>query len=277
MFRHRRTHPGPTVSSVDRYALVENGAFSWVDENRQRLPERSLFIKLRKGKGGRGAERWIYREGVFSGSDRRSLNAEQLTDHLIEASYGGPLLVQENLVNHPALSGLSAGALSTLQFKSIINERGYPENVFTKLRMSQDPKSVVDNIHRGGLGAPVDSATGELGRATDNGTLARTGWLDRHPVTGAQILGHKVPFWHEAVELALSAHRALDEALVVGWDVAFTEDGPRLIEGNKSPGVELDQKLSVPWGNERFGQLLAYHLAAMADGGENRAKTTDLK
>ena len=69
----------------------------------------------------------------------------------------------------------------------------------------------------------------------------------------------------------------MDEAFVVGWDIAFTEDGPRLIEGNKSPGVELDQKLSFPWGNERFGQLLAYHLAAMADGGENRAKTTNLK
>ena len=248
------------LPTVEIHGVAEKGGLAWFDEGRRQLPDRSLFIKPQRGKGGRNAEKWIYRDGRYSGRANRSLTADELADHVIALGVIKPRLIQEYLVNHPALLEITAGALSTLRMYTFWDERGNAEHVFTMLRMAQDPQSPVDNIHRGGLGASVDPATGELGQATDTGTLGRTGWLDRHPTTGAQISGRKVPFWPEAVDLALSAHRKLQGALVVGWDVAITPEGPKLVEGNKSPGVIIDQRLNGPWGNERFGELLVYHL-----------------
>jgi hypothetical protein len=39
------------------------------------------------------------------------------------------------------------------------------------------------------------------------------------------------------------------------------ENRPRLVEGNKGPDLDLTQRSHVePFGNARFGQLLAYNL-----------------
>lgn len=45
-----------------------------------------------------------------------------------------------------------------------------------------------------------------------------------------------VPGVREAVELALAAHRTLPRIYTIGWDVAVTEDGPIIIEGNADYG-----------------------------------------
>jgi hypothetical protein len=48
---------------------------------------------------------------------------------------------------------------------------------------------------------------------------------------------------------------------VIGWDIAILDEGPRLIEGNKGPDVDLIQRpLRGPIGSGRFGALLAYNL-----------------
>jgi hypothetical protein len=262
------------LPTAEIFGVAENGRISWFDESRDRLPDESLFVKLRNGKGGRGAERWTYENGVYSEIDGRRLDSDQMTTHLIEASLSSPRLIQKNLVNHPALGALTAGALSTLRMYTVLDEEGRPELIHTKLRMSRDPQSAVDNIHRGGLGARVDGATGRLECATNNERMARLGWLEHHPVSGARILGHQVPFWRESVDLALAAHSALNEAFVVGWDIGVTGDGPRLIEGNKSPDFEIDQRLTFPWGNERFGELLAFHIRAVVQDQFGPDRTT---
>lgn len=252
------------LRTVHVYALAEDAALSWTDPHQQRIPERSLFIKPRNSNGGSGAERWLFRDGHYVGKDGCSLDSQAFTRHLAELSRANSYLIQECLDNHPELAQLTAGALSTLRMYTFVNERGGMEHIFSMFKMSQDPECVVDNIHRGGLAARVDPVTGELGRATDAGKLARTGWLDRHPVTGAQITGFRLAFWQQALDMALLAHQKLPEAYVIGWDVAITADGPCIVEGNKAPDIEIEQRLDGPWGNERFGQCLAYHLEQVA-------------
>jgi hypothetical protein len=123
---------------------------------------------------------------------------------------------------------------------------------------------VVDNFHAGGILAKVDLRTGVLGRATD-GAMALgpgTGWCERHPQTGGQILGRRLPFWPEVLDLARRAHAtAFSDHVLIGWDIAILDDGPRLVEGNKGPDLDLVQRShGEPLGNARFGQLLAYNL-----------------
>ena len=245
-------------------ASVENGAFSYAKADRAALPAINLFVKPRTENGGTGAERWLYNKQKYRGSGKLLLDSGELSDHLAALSRRQPYLIQECLQNHHGLQDLSAGALSTLRIYTCWNEKGEVEHLFTMLRMSQDARSVVDNVCHGGLAARVDPATGTLGLATDGATLARTRWLEAHPFTGAVIAGHHVPFWSEALNLAIAAHRQLKDPIFIGWDIAITEDGPVIVEGNKSPDIEIEQRLSGPWGNQRFGQLLVYHLKTAA-------------
>jgi hypothetical protein len=80
--------------------------------------------------------------------------------------------------------------------------------------------------------------------------------------------------WKEVIDLVLQAHAAFADQIVVGWDVAVLEYGPRLIEGNKSPDLDIIQRThGEPIGNSRFGVLLAHHLRrALSDEVQDRTE-----
>jgi hypothetical protein len=243
-------------------AFISNGVFEWAEAGKPGLPPADLFVKPSKENGGDGTERWIFAGGRYREGKGRVLGEEELIRHLAKRSLRRPFLLQHCLVNHADLRDLTAGALSTLRIYTMLDEKGEAEHIFTMLRMSQDSRRIVDNVCAGGIAAEVDPSTGMLGLATDGGMLARIGWRDHHPFTGARLAGRIIPFWPEALELALSAHRALNSAIMVGWDIAVTQLGPVIVEGNKAPDIDIEQRLSGPWGNRRFGRLLVHHLKA---------------
>ena len=50
-----------------------------------------------------------------------------------------------------------------------------------------------------------------------------------------------VSCWQELLEIALKGSMAFRELGTIGWDIALTEDGPCLIEGNARYGSDLHQ------------------------------------
>ena len=63
----------------------------------------------------------------------------------------------------------------------------------------------------------------------------------KHPMTNTDIVGFKVPKYKEAVKLALKASKVVKESRYVGWDIAITDKGPVIIEGNEYPGHDIYQ------------------------------------
>ena len=59
----------------------------------------------------------------------------------------------------------------------------------------------------------------------------------KHPISGEKIVGFKVPMFKEAVELVKECSKIVPEIAYVGWDVAISEEGPVIVEGNCFPGV----------------------------------------
>lgn len=53
-----------------------------------------------------------------------------------------------------------------------------------------------------------------------------------HPDTGFIAKGFKVPYWKEVLELTARAAAVVPQVGYIGWDVAISENGPVLIEGN---------------------------------------------
>jgi hypothetical protein len=168
---------------------------------------------------------------------------------------------------HPSVARLTAGALPTARIVTCLNEQGEPEVTVSVFRMSIGTNRTVDNMHAGGIAAAPDIASGRLSRASDLGTDARLGWMSDHPDTGEAIEGRVVPCWEEAKSLAIRAHHAFSDRVVVGWDVAILEDGPILVEGNGNPDMDIIQRF-MPVGvrRHRLGDLVAWHVKQRLSG-----------
>jgi hypothetical protein len=232
-----------------------------------RLPEADLFVKRRKGRGGHGAASWTY----LGGSRYRSHAGEERTGtellaQLAEQSKEQPLLVQHCLRNHPELADITVGALATARMMTVLDEKREPEFTHAVFRTAVKRNSPVDNFHLGGIAAPVDARSGELGRAVGGGlrgvsSYSDLGSSDTHPLTGVRISGRRLPFWEEAIEIVTRAHRSFPGMAIVGWDVGFTQDGPVLIEGNSAPDLDIIQRChQIPLGETRLAAALAFHV-----------------
>jgi hypothetical protein len=255
------------LPAIPIFLQIEDGKIVQGASDEPLLPRRDLFCKLVRGTGGNGAERWAY-----LGDDRYQdihgniLSEGELIEHLRALSLARRkgYIVQPRLVNHDEIADLSNGSLTTVRVMTCRNENGEYEVTNAAFRMAQGKTSVVDNFHAGGILARIDLSTGELGRATD-GAMALgpgTGWCERHPDTGGQILGRKLPLWGEVLDLARRAHAtAFSDQVVIGWDIGILGHGPRLVEGNKGPDLDLVQRSHAePLGNSRLGELMVYNM-----------------
>jgi D-alanine-D-alanine ligase-like ATP-grasp enzyme len=68
--------------------------------------------------------------------------------------------------------------------------------------------------------------------------------------------------------LAVKAHSTFPGRTIIGWDIAITEHGPLIIEGNRGPDMDLMQRfMDVGFCQDhRFGELIAHHLQARGYG-----------
>jgi hypothetical protein len=250
----------PVVLTVDNGSVIfRNGSAE--------PPRHDLFVKPNHGKGGRGAEWWRYRpSGHYESARGKTLAAAELLRYVQQLPFPEGVLVQPRRVNHPDLADVNNGALATVRIVTCRNERDQFEATNAVLRMAQGSNHVVDNFHAGGLAAKVDLRTGALGRATDLGVRPTAGWRDTHPDSGARIVGRVLPHWNDTVALAVRAHAAFADRIVIGWDIGIMPDGPELVEGNGGPDLDIIQRTHrEPLGNARLGQLLAFHLRRRRD------------
>jgi len=230
------------------------------------LPAADLFSKPSNWHGGHGAERWVYRDdGTYIGSAGRAHTAAALIDELANLSrdIDRPVLLQRALRNAAREAQFSPGALCTARLTTIRQPHAAPELLFAVYRMPADAVASVDNFGAGGFAAPIDVATGRLGRANRKELRLTPVPVAIHPATGAPIEGHRLSHWAEAVRLVLRAHEAItwQGVPIVGWDVALLEDGPVLVEGNNVPCSTLAQMaLEIPLADTRLPACLNAHL-----------------
>ena len=247
------------VRTLPVLAACERGEVCDESGRLTQLPAVDLFCKPTCGRGGEGAERWdhvapdLYRNGAGV-----ALSTAALLAHLRKRSLERPYLLQPRARNHAATRDLSNGALATVRLLTCRSERGGHEATDAVFRMAVGANTVVDNFHAGGIAAAIDMATGTLGPATDMGLRPERGWCEVHPDTGARIAGRTLPYWPETLALAVRAHGAFPDRVIIGWDIAILDDGPCVIEGNGAPDLDIHQRCSgEPLGARRLGALLA--------------------
>lgn len=175
----------------------------------------------------------------FGGHGVRKITAEEVTDY--PALYGeltasGSVLIEQQIVQHQALNRLNPSCINTLRMVTLVKD-GKAHLMYTLIRVG-DGTRVVDNISSGGMYAPV----WEDGKIAKPAFCDATGlYYDRHPATGTDFVGFAIPYYSQAVELVERAALVVEQVKYVGWDVAISEDGPVLVEGNVIPGYDMCQ------------------------------------
>ena len=149
------------------------------------------------------------------------------------------IFLEELVKQHPDMNKLCSKSVNTMRIMTF-NDNGNPRIIWMGLRVGNGINSI-DNFHAQGMVVNVDMETGKLvGNAFDKNLDEYT----EHPLTHVKFDGFQIPYFEEAKQMVLKASLESDKILVVGWDVAISENGPVIIEGNRRPGLDIVQVLS---------------------------------
>jgi len=166
---------------------------------------------------------------------------EKIFKTIIKSKY----LFQDFIQQHPDLNKINPNAVNTLRIDTFTDTGENIHVINAALRISSG-KAYLDSAPLGGIQAGVNLNNGTLhGEAFGDFENGFARIYNSHPLTGIEFAGYKVPYFEEAINLAVKAAKELPEIRIVGWDIAITSEGPVLLEGNNFPGLafsEISQK-----------------------------------
>jgi len=198
----------------------------------------SFVVKPASGSGGDGIlvvarrigdGRW---ESVRGSLVTRDDLRKQLAD-IVFGAYSKQLedvaFVEPRIVGHPVFVGWWSEGLCDVR---VIVLRGTP--VMAMVRVPTQESSGRANLHQGGIGLAVDLATGVVTRAYHRGAS-----IERHPESGAVLVGVEVPAFARVVEIAVRAASSVPLGYL-GVDLVVDERSEVFVlEINARPGLEI--------------------------------------
>jgi len=144
-------------------------------------------------------------------------------------------VIEERVYNHEALSKFSRNALSIVRIVTLrLPEKVEIISAFLRFNIIVD---IVDNFSPGAYECPIDLDEGVIIKGVCDG-INYDQYYDTHPF-GFNVIGIKIPFWEEMINMVKEAALTLDNVYFIPWDVAISPDGPLIIEGNNNPGYKF--------------------------------------
>ena len=251
-YPRRRLSQADLTSIRPDLAMAIYYAHEWAGHQppHQRLDDKNAFIAACQDAGFPTPRTYrldeVPADGTFIVKDPREDQGRGVrllsTEQIAQLPTNVAWQIQERLNNHPKLQPFlpADGPLSTLRL--ITNSDGKTARAVTAgLRMGSAGDVVDHPVDGRFMVARVDLGTGTL-------DLAEIRWpenyeieiVDRHPEVGVPFVGQPVPFFDEIRRLCEEAHSTLaPDAPTIGWDVAVTDEGPRLVELNFAAGSVL--------------------------------------
>lgn len=148
--------------------------------------------------------------------------------------------IEEVLEQDGILREMNPGTLNTMRV-NVINNNGSFEIQNAILRTGQGSKPV-DNICAGGLVSWIDVETGiivsQFYDLSDKIVL-------KHPLTGAIMIGKKIPMWEKVKAIAVDCARKISRVKYTSWDIAVIKNGDiAIVEGNTYGNFNIQQVIT---------------------------------
>ena len=176
---------------------------------------------------------------ILEFADGRKVPLEEFCTHVLANSADG-VVFQSALRQHSDIESISGRAVGSVRVVTI-RKADMPEPLYAVWKIPAPGNMSDDFRHEGSIVAPVDAATGQVGRASAGVGLAAR-MIDAHPVTGRTFEGFQLPFWEDLRRMAENAHALFPEYGLLGWDIAVTENGPVIIECRDNPLHSIYQR-----------------------------------
>ncbi len=157
----------------------------------------------------------------------------------IEVKFNSNYIFQRCIQTHTLLNKICNGGLPTVRIVTLNADKG-PELYRACIKLTT-AGNVADNFWRSGnMLAAVDLENGTLGKALNQ--MGPEGeFLDKHPVTGEQIEGVSLPYFDQLKDMATAAAKLMPSAVIIGFDIALSNEGPIIVEANSDPHLIMLQ------------------------------------
>jgi len=151
------------------------------------------------------------------------------------------LFVEDSIIQNEQMNLLNPYSINTVRVTTLLDKNDVPHIMYVIQRIGTS-ELPVDNVGAGGIYTVL----------SDEGEIIHPCWSDKtistyteHPLSGMKLIGFKVPYFKEALELCKKAALLEKHIRYVGWDIAITEKGPLIVEGNPLPGYDMPQNYFV--------------------------------
>lgn len=151
------------------------------------------------------------------------------------------LYAEDSICQHEEMAKLHASSINTVRVTTVLDRNDEAHVMYALQRIGIGDMSV-DNVGSGGIYTVLSA----------DGTIVNPCWSDKtistyteHPTTGMPLIGFRVPYFQEALDLCKKAAQVEKRIRYVGWDIAISDKGPVIVEGNPLPGYDMPQNYFV--------------------------------
>jgi hypothetical protein len=185
-----------------------------------------IVLKPISSAGGTNVIALSWDNGHFFGYPGKRWAVDDIWKH-INKHWDSGFLIERRVFNIGETAKMNPHCLNTFRIVMIRSLDGQWHIPVHLLKLGSG-NMCVDNISRGGIMVFLDDrgiATQALGNHfTQN--------ITHHPDSGMPIIGFQAEGFKEVLALAHEASRKFVMFGTIGWDIAFTPEGPMIIEGN---------------------------------------------
>lgn len=162
--------------------------------------------------------------------DAEERNTKEIFNSIVS---NGDVVLEEMIYQSFSMAIFHPASVNTIRFVTCFDGKE-TNRLYALVRMGVG-NSFVDNAFTGGIIASVD---------VDTGVILTDGYRNKknideryseHPETKVKIKGNQIPKWQELLNLIEKLVRVVPEQKIVGWDLALTDSGWIMVEGNSRP------------------------------------------
>lgn len=189
--------------------------------------DKLLALKPSAGTHGDGFYRMEYADGKYLINGREMSEGEII--EMIEG-FKSIYIITEYLFMHSELKKIYPYSVNTIRV-AVVNQSAYqPKIMQTYMRIGSSKSGFTDNVGYGGICAKIETATGRY-YCPEQLRDHKFTPCPIHPDTGVKIEGI-VPNWDYMCKGVLDICRFMPELEYLGFDIAITDDGFKIIEIN---------------------------------------------
>lgn len=217
----------PTIDRIDNKTANN---YKSVVKLLQEKKVKQVVVKTTESFHGEGVI--VYKDIIINENDCTLVRYDNSTQNLGDILKATPLIFEHYIEQTSQIKSLNPSSVNTLRFMTSLYPNGEAKliNVFIKIGRGS---SCVDNAGSGGnIDAAIDLDTGMIKHTIRFDGFRNTTSITHHPDSNTLIDGICIENWEQIKKTVLGFQKKVPFLKTIGWDIALTDEGPKVIEIN---------------------------------------------